>query len=60
MKLKVYLNNKLYKTYTLPGDAYDPGMIWTEIQIDRDSGLLTSYDLSKGINVRYEKVSDSK
>ena len=56
MKLKIYINNKLYKTITLETDSYDPRFIWPEIQADRDSGLLASFNLDKGLNVRYEKV----
>ena len=56
MKLKIYINNKLYKTITVEGTSYDPRFIWPEIQADRDSGLLASFDLDKGLNVRYEKV----
>jgi hypothetical protein len=58
MKLKIYINNKLYKTVTLENDSYDPGFIWPQIQADRDSGLLASFDLTKGLSVRYEKVDN--
>jgi len=57
MQLKVYINNKLYKTVTVPGNTYDPSFIWPEIEADRDSGMLTSFDLSKGLNIRYEKIA---
>jgi len=56
MKLKVYINNKLYKTISLEGNSYDPRFIWPEIQADRDSGLLASFNLEQGLSVRYEKV----
>jgi hypothetical protein len=57
MQLKVYINNKLYRTVTVEGDSYQPNFIWPEIQIDRDSGMLSSFDLSKGLSIRYEKVA---
>ena len=57
MQLKVYINNKLYKTVTVEGDSYDPSFIWPEIETDRDSGMLMSYDLGKGLAIRYEKVA---
>jgi hypothetical protein len=57
MQLKVYINNKLYKTVTVEGDSYNPAFIWPEIETDRDSGMLMSYDLGKGLAIRYEKVA---
>jgi hypothetical protein len=56
MQLNVFINNKLYKTVTVPGNSYDPSFIWPEIEADRDSGLLTTFDLNKGLAIRYEKV----
>jgi hypothetical protein len=60
MQLKVYINNKLYKTVTVQGESYDPGFIWPELQADRDSGLLVGFNLTQGINIRYEKVTNKK
>jgi hypothetical protein len=57
MKVKVYINNKLYKTITVEGGSYDPRFIWPEIQADRDSGLLASFNLEQGLSIRYEKVA---
>ena len=56
MQLKVFINNKLYKTVTVPGNTYNPNFIWPEIEADRDSGLLTTFNLNKGLSIRYEKV----
>jgi hypothetical protein len=57
MQLKVFINDKLYKTVTVPGTTYNPNFIWPEIEADRDSGLLNSFDLEKGLSIRYEKVA---
>lgn len=57
MQLKVFINDKLYKTVIVPGNTYKPNFIWPEIEADRDSGLLNSFDLSKGLKIRYEKVA---
>jgi len=57
MQLKVYINNKLYKTVNIEGDSYNPAFIWPEIEADRDSGMLMSYDLGKGLAIRYERVA---
>jgi hypothetical protein len=57
MQLQIYINNKLYRTVTLETESYRPDFIWPEIQADRDSGMLTSFDLSKGLAIRYEKVA---
>ena len=58
MKIKVYINTKLYKTWTVLGNSYDPNALWPEIQIDRDSGALSSFDLSTGIHLRFERVPE--
>jgi hypothetical protein len=57
MQLKVYINNKLYKTVTVQGDSYDPGFILPEFEADRDSGLLVGFNVTQGIHIRYEKVT---
>jgi hypothetical protein len=57
MQLKVFINDTLYKTVTVPGTTYNPNFIWPEIEADRDSGLLNSFDLTKGLKIRYEKVA---
>jgi hypothetical protein len=57
MQIKVFINEKLYKTVTVPGNTYNPNFIWPEIQADRDSGLLTTFNLNKGLKIRYEKVA---
>ena len=59
MKLKIYINNKLYKTVRVLGDRYDPAFIWPELQADRDSGLLNGFDLSQGIKLRFEKIEST-
>ena len=56
MQLNIFINNKLYKTVTVEGTSYNPNFIWPEIQVDRDSGLLTSFNLNRGLSIRYEKV----
>jgi len=56
MQLKVYINNKLYKTVRVQGDNYDPAFIWPELEADRDSGLLNGFDVSRGIKLHFEKV----
>jgi hypothetical protein len=57
MQLNVYINEQLYKSITIDGDTYQPGFIYPQIEADKASGLLNAFDLSKGLSVRYEKVS---
>jgi len=57
MQLNVYINEQLYKSITIDGDTYQPGFIYPRIEADKASGLLNAFDLSKGLSVRYEKVS---
>lgn len=57
MQLKIYINNKLYKTVTVPGTTYNPAFIWPEIETDRDSGMLSSFNLATGLAIKYEVVS---
>jgi len=57
MQIKVFINDKLYKIVTVTEDTYNPNFIWPEIEADRDSGLLTTFNLNKGLSIRYEKVA---
>jgi hypothetical protein len=57
MQLNVYINNQLYKSITVEGDSYQPAFIYPQIEADKASGLLNAFDLTKGLAVRYEKVS---
>lgn len=57
MQLNVYINEQLYKSITIDGDTYQPGFIYPQIEADKASGLLNAFDLSKGLAVRYERVS---
>ena len=56
MKVKIYINDKLYKTETVTGESYNPGFIWPQIQADKDAGLLTTFANPDGtLAIRIEK-----
>ena len=57
MLLRIYINDRLYKTITVDSDRYDPKVIYEEIMIDKQSGLLSSFHLENGMAIRYEKVA---
>ena len=57
MLLRIYINDRLYKTITINDTKYDPKAIYDEIMIDKQSGLLSSFQLEKGMAIRYEKVA---
>lgn len=56
MQLKIYINNKLYKTVPLTNPKYEPGEYWAQIFADREAGLLNSFNVAETMSVRYEVV----
>ena len=59
MKLKIYINDKLYKTVTLPEDAetYDPSDYWPQINADKEAGLLDSFNIADNMKIEFRKTS---
>ncbi len=55
MQLKVYINDKLYKTITVPGKTYDPKIVWPHIKADKEAGLLNDFGVTQKMVVRIEK-----
>lgn len=56
MQVKIFINEKLYKTVTVPGTTYEPGAFWKQIFADKEAGLLNSFNISEKMSVRYEAV----
>ena len=56
MQLKIYINDKLYKTVPLATPKYEPGQYWAQIFADREAGLLNSFNVAETMSVRYEVV----
>ena len=58
MQIKIFINDKLYKTVTVEGTKYNPADYWPQMQADRDAGLLNSYNIQNGMSVRIEPVKE--
>ena len=56
MQVKIYINDKLYKTVTVEGEKYDPNQYWGQIQADKNEGLLDTYKVDEKFSVRFEPV----
>ena len=56
MQIKIYINDKLYKTVTVEGETYDPNDFWQQIKADREAGLLNSFDIAERMKIEYRKV----
>ncbi len=56
MQVKIYINDRLYKTVPVYGNKYDPNSFWPQIQADRDAGLLYSYGIGERFAIRYEVI----
>ena len=56
MQVKIFINEKLYKTVTVKGDKYEPNQYWEEIQADKEAGVLASYNIQTKFAVRFEPV----
>lgn len=56
MQVKIFINEKLYKTQTVTGESYNPGFVWPQIQADKEAGLLSTFIGADGkLSIRIEK-----
>jgi hypothetical protein len=56
MQVKIYINNKLYKTVTVEGTTYNPADYWPQIDADKNAGLLNSFNVTEKMALRFEAV----
>jgi hypothetical protein len=56
MQLKIYINDKLYKTVPLTEEKYEPADYWPQISADKAAGLLNSFNIAEGMKVEFRKV----
>jgi hypothetical protein len=57
MKINIYINGQLYKTLENESDtSYDPKKYTDMVLDDQSNGLLSSFDLSKGLGIKVEKL----
>ena len=56
MKVKIYIQDQIYKTVDVAGDSYNLGDILSLIEIDKKQGLLERFDQTKSLAVRVEPV----
>ena len=56
MQVNIFINDKLYKTVTVPGETYSPNEFYPQIQADKEAGLLSTYNVTERLSIRYEKV----
>jgi hypothetical protein len=57
MKLKIFVNEVLWKSVTVPGDSYNPAEFWPLIEADKNSGQLANFNLNEdgSYSIRIEK-----
>lgn len=56
MQLKIYINDKIWKTVTLETETYEPNDFWPLIQAEKEQGLLDDFNLESGMKVEFRKV----
>ena len=57
MQVKIYINDKLYRTVTVEDEEkYSPNDYWAQIEADKNSGVLDSYNIENKFGVRFEPV----
>jgi len=56
MQVKIFINEKLYKTVTVEGKTYNPADYWPQMQADKEAGLLNSFNIQETMGVRFEAV----
>ena len=55
-QLKIFINDKLYKTVTLDNDKYEPAWYWPQIKADKEAGLLNSFNIEEAMKVEFRKI----
>jgi len=56
MQLKIYINDKIWKTVTLDTETYNPNDYWRQLAADKEAGLLNSFNVAEGMKVEFRKV----
>jgi hypothetical protein len=56
MQLKIYINDKLYKTVTLTDENYEPATYFKQMEVDKEAGLLNSFNIAEQMKVEFRKV----
>jgi hypothetical protein len=56
MQVKIYINDKLYKTVTVTGNSYEPKSFYPQILADKEAGLLNSFNVQQSMSVRFDAV----
>jgi hypothetical protein len=56
MQIKIFINDKLYKTVTVEGEKYDPNSFWPQIKADKEAGLLNSFNIAERMKIEYRRV----
>ena len=55
MQIKIFINDKLYKTVTVEGDKYEPALFFKQINLDKEAGLLNSFNIAQRMKVEFRK-----
>lgn len=56
MQMKIFINDKLYKTVMVDGDKYQPSQYYKQIKADKAAGLLDSFNVQETMKVEFRKV----
>ncbi len=59
MKLEIYINDKLWKSEPIDSLAYQPVKYWMEINNQKATGQLDSFDIDQGVQVKFVPVEDN-
>lgn len=54
-QLKIFINDKLYKTVSLDSDKYEPSSYWPQINADKQAGLLNTFNIEESMKVEFRK-----
>ncbi len=56
MRVKILINDKIYKPITVTGDSYQPKDYWQEINIAKANGLLSDFNVEDGLKVEFRPI----
>jgi hypothetical protein len=55
MQIKIFINDKLYKTVMVEDTKYQPSQLHKQIKADKDAGLLESFNIRDSFKVEFRK-----
>jgi hypothetical protein len=55
MQLKIFINDKLYKTVEVKDEVYEPAFFIKQIEQEKQAGLLADFNINGPMKIEFRK-----